>query len=71
MEVKSRRPTAVDYLRDSYDNVYSLREYFSSSCPEVQAHIRTALESIRCATVTYQKNHCSEELGWGVLPKRD
>ena len=66
MEVKSR-PTRLDLLRANYDNLCELREYFGKCDKEVVRHLIAAIEQIRFATVAYQKFHCDQDMGWGVL----
>ena len=62
-----KNPTLLDLLRKNYDNLESLRWYFLKCDPEVKNNLNLAVECIRAATVSYQKLHCSEKTGWGVL----
>jgi hypothetical protein len=61
------RPTRIDLLRANYDNLDSLRNYFRDCNIEVMQHLNSALQEIRLATTSYQKLHCSEEMGFGLL----
>jgi len=61
----------LDSLRETYDNVYSLRASLCNCDVEVVNHITQALESIRCATVGFQKLYYTEDTAWGILPDYD
>lgn len=59
--------TLLDLLRWNYDNLDTLRWYFLDCEPEVKENLNLALDHIRAATVYYQKLHCEEKYGYGVL----
>ncbi len=62
-----KKRTRLDLLRNNYDKLDSLRHYFKGCDQEVVNYLNMALNNVREATISYQKLHCNQEMGWGIL----